>query len=223
MKAQEFRNIIQKPYVFHLHTRYTDGRLDAVDYFRFAQDNSVKTIIFTEHVRKELKYSFEEFTREVKETQKDFHDIDVIIGAEAKVLPGGDLDICEEVLNNIELIAFACHGFPDDKELYEDSFNKLFSDSRWKSYARVFVHPGRFLKSRGWLNDNHNLLSRLIDKAISEEVFVERNKPEKVPPENLLIPDEWKIIGFDIHTRKGLEDYKNFLNQPKNNGVTSES
>ncbi len=165
--------------------------------------------MFTEHVRRELKYSFADFVSEINECGKKYADVDFLIGAEAKVLPGGGLDIPENILDDISLIAFACHGFPDDAELWFNSFSKLFEAERWKKKHRVFVHPGRFLLKRNWLEQHTGLLEKLINKAISECVYIEQNMREMLPPPSIVLPSDKSITGFDIHRS---EDYEKVLN-----------
>ncbi len=164
--------------------------------------------MFTEHVRKELKYSFKDFAEEIKECGKKYPDVNYLIGAEAKVLTGGGLDIPEEILSDISLIAFACHGFPDDANLWFDSFSKLFEADRWKNKYRVYVHPGRFLQKRNWLEEHTSLLEKLIHKAIAEGVYVEQNKREMLPPSSIILPVDKSIVGFDIHRK---EDFQKVL------------
>lgn len=208
MKPEEFKALLGDRYLFHLHTRYTDGKLDAVDYFRFAAEHQVKSIFFTEHVRKELKYSFEEFVSEIRETEKKFPGISGYIGAEAKVLPGGDLDIDQKTFEQLDVLCFACHGFPDDVELYFESFRQLFSDDRWKSVPRVFVHPGRYLKKRDWLTENNTMrLHQLLEFAMEEGIFIEDNKREHLPPTIDKIPVSMQVVGYDIHHQVGLDNW----------------
>lgn len=209
MKA--FSEYLSERYLFHLHTYYTDGKLSVEDHFRFCDENGVKTLMFTEHVRKELKYSFSDFVSEIKECAKKYPVVNYLVGAEAKVLPGGGLDIPEEILNDISLIAFACHGFPDDVNLWFDSFSKLFEDERWKNHYRVYVHPGRFLQKRNWLEEHIPLLENLIQKAIAQGVYAEQNKREMLPPTSIILPAAQKIIGFDIHRKEDFEKVLNYF------------
>jgi putative hydrolase len=164
--------------------------------------------MFTEHIRKELKYAFKDFVADIKNSALKYPDVNYLIGAEAKVLPGGDLDIPDDILNDISLIAFACHGFPDDAQLWFNSFSKLFEDARWKNKYRVYVHPGRFLLKRNWLQQQTPLLEKLIQKAINEGVYIEQNKREMLPPASIILPPSQSIIGFDIHRN---EDYQKVL------------
>lgn len=208
MKQEEFRSITVERYLFHLHTRYTDGHLDAIDYFKFAEENNIKSIFFTEHVRRELRYSFEDFISEIRSVEAGFPGIKGFIGAEAKLLPGGGLDIDASTFELLDVLCFACHGFPDDIELYFESFRKLFADEQWKSKVRVFVHPGRYLLKRDWLTEeNKARLEELLLFAVENGVIIEDNKRENLPPNINAIPLNMRVIGYDIHHAKGLEHW----------------
>lgn len=206
MKLEEFRKLLEKPYLFHLHTRYTDGHLDVDDYFRFAKEHGVETIFFTEHVRRELKYDFSAFSSEIRAVEARYPGIRGIVGAEAKILPGGDLDINAKTFDEIELLCFACHGFPDDNTLYFESFHTLLSDERWKSKIRVFVHPGRYFKKRHIEDEQSwNSLEEMLEFGVGNGVFIEDNRREHLPKHPERIPDDFRIIGYDIHQPRDLE------------------
>lgn len=208
MKSDEFRKLLEEPYLFHLHTRYTDGQLDAIDYFRFAKEHGVKTLVFTEHVRRDLKYDFSAFVSEIRTIALDYPEVKAVIGAEAKILPEGELDISEETLKQIDVLCFACHGFPDDNALYLRSFRNLLTSGEWKDKIRVFVHPGRYLKRRR-IEDPEmwNALNELLLLGADNSVFIEENKRENLPPEIQVVPEEWRIVGYDIHHESGLENW----------------
>jgi putative hydrolase len=213
MRQEEFRKLLEQPYLFHLHTSITDGRLEIRDYFGFAKENGVKSIFFTEHVRRELKYDFREFAAAIRETAGEFEGIRGFVGAEAKLLPGGGLDISRDTFDQLDVLCFACHGFPDDHELYFDSFRKLFSDPQWKDVARTFVHPGRYLKKRQVTDPAlWERLDELLLFAVGEGVNIEDNKREMLPPDITVVPEDFRITGYDIHERSGLEKWKSALN-----------
>jgi histidinol phosphatase-like PHP family hydrolase len=207
---EEFKNAIKSEnYIFHIHTNYTDGKSSVIDYFEFAFKNNNKVIIFTEHVRKNLGYDFDGFVKEIKEANEFYPQISVFIGCEAKLLPGGDLDIPLEILANVDVICFACHSFPKDLELYKFSLRKLFLDDKWRNHIRVWVHPGRFLKKLQILDRNLYILQELIEFAISEGVFIEKNLREKLPPIEIIknIPNDNIILGYDAHSINELTNY----------------
>ncbi|OFZ65109.1 MAG: hypothetical protein A3D92_18360 [Bacteroidetes bacterium RIFCSPHIGHO2_02_FULL_44_7] len=206
MKLEEFRKLLEKPYLFHLHTRYTDGHLEVEDYFCFAQEHGVETIFFTEHVRRELKYDFSAFAAEIRVVATRYPGIRGVVGAEAKILPGGDLDIHSNTFDEIDVLCFACHGFPDDDVLYFDSFRKLLGDERWKSKIRVFVHPGRYLKKRHIEDaERWDKLEELLAFGMENGVFIEDNRREYLPKHPEKIPGASKVIGYDIHQPRDLE------------------
>jgi putative hydrolase len=210
MRQEEFRKRLEQPYLFHLHTVITDGKLNIRDYFEFAQKNGIKTIFFTEHVRRELEYDFREFSAAIRQTAGEYEEIRGVVGAEAKLLPGGGLDISRVTYAQLEVLCFACHGFPDDHELYFDSFSKLFSDPQWKDVARIFVHPGRYLRKRQVTDQKlWERLNELLLFAVSEGVNIEENKREMLPPDITIVPENVRVTGFDIHERTGLEKWKN--------------
>ena len=198
---EEFKNVLKSNYLFHFHTTYTDGKSTVKDYFDFAFRHNIDTLIFTEHVRKKLSYNFDYFLEDIERERFLHPTINVFVGVEAKLLPGGELDIPEKILGKIQLIGFACHSFPDNVQLYQKSFEKLFLDSTWKAYIRVWLHPGRFLKKRKLLKTHIEVLKRLAKFAEKEGVFIENNLKEQLPPPDVIsFCDKQKIIlGFDAH------------------------
>lgn len=203
-----FRKILKEgKYIFHIHTNYTDGMSSVVDYFEYAQKNGISNLIFTEHVRKELSYNFDDFFNDIKVAEKRFTNVEAIIGCEAKIIPGGELDIPQSILSKIEVICIACHSFPDDVGLYVETLEKIFKDKHLKDYVRVWVHPGRFFKKRNKLDENKNILEELISIALSKEVFIEQNLKEDLPPLNVLerVPYDKIVVGYDAHSVTDLE------------------
>lgn len=207
MSSEEFKDVLSKgKYIFHLHTNYTDGLNSVEDYFRYALGEEFKTIIFTEHVRKNLSYNFGAFINNINKIEK-MSTIKAIVGVEAKILPGGKLDISDNLLSMVEVICFACHSFHFDIELYKSSFINLFKDKKWKNHIRVWVHPGRFLKSYGASKEGLNILEELINIAVAEDIFIEKNLKEKLPPSVVLnnISPSNIIIGYDAHSIEEIE------------------
>ena len=106
---ERFENLLSRRYIFHLHTNYTDGLSSIEDYCLWASRNGCDTIVFTEHVRKELSYDFYSFLSDIENAKRKFPNMDIWVGVEAKILLDGELDISDEVLPKIEIICFACH------------------------------------------------------------------------------------------------------------------
>lgn len=204
--SKKFESLLKSRYIFHLHTNYTDGLNSVEEYCLWASRNGYSTIVFTEHVRKNLSYDFNCFLKDIQAAKGKFSNLDIWVGAEAKMLPGGRLDIPDEILPKIEIICFACHSFPKDVDLYKDSFKRLFLDTLWKNHIRVWVHPGYFLKRLGLIDDYLYLLDRLISSAIKEGVFIEYNLKYELPPMRIIknIPQSTLLRGLDAHSVESI-------------------
>ena len=197
-------------YLFHLHTNYTDGLNSIEDYFRYASKNKFETIVFTEHVRKKISYNFEDYFSEIRRTETKFENVNAIVGVESKIFPDGSIDIPESILPMIDLLCFACHSFPDDITLYEEAFKEVFVDAKWKSFIRVWVHPGRYLQRIGLTKHNTDIFHGLLNTAVGEGVFIENNLKQVVLLRNIIesIPSESLVVGHDAHSVSELEAHK---------------
>ena len=197
-------------YLFHLHTNYTDGLNSIEDYFRYASKNKFETIVFTEHVRKKISYNFEDYFSEIRRTETKFENVNAIVGVESKIFPDGSIDIPESILPMIDLLCFACHSFPDDITLYEEAFKEVFVDAKWKSFIRVWVHPGRYLQRIGLTKHNTDIFHGLLNTAVDEGVYIENNLKQVVLLRNIIesIPSESLVVGHDAHSVSELEAHK---------------
>ena len=198
---EKFENLLKANYLFHFHTDYTDGKSSLEDYFKFSLQNNIKTIIFCEHIKKDPSYKFDNFLNEIDSLKNFYNHIKVIIGVEAKILPEGKLDIDENILKKIDLIGFACHSFPNNLDLYKRSFMNLFNSHEFDRYIRVWIHPGRFLKQRNILEDNLWILRELMILANRNNIYIEKNLKEQLPPndEVIVLNKDKVIIGYDAH------------------------
>lgn len=88
-------------YLFHVHTDWTDGKSSLADYCVAAKKYGFQSIILAEHIRRDPTYNFWEFLQLVEEQQAS-HAIEIVVGMEAKVLPGGFLDIPDRVLSETD-------------------------------------------------------------------------------------------------------------------------
>lgn len=205
---EKFERLLKSKYIFHLHTNYTDGQSSIEEYCTWAANNGWDTLVFTEHVRKRLAYDFCSFLSDIENARQEFPKLTIWVGAEAKILPGGGLDIPDEILPKIQLICFACHSFPEDINLYKISFERLFSEDRWKSHVRVWVHPGYFLDRLGAMDKYLHVLNGLASFAISEGVFIEHNLRYKLPPEMIIgnVPRSKLVVGLDAHSVESVAE-----------------
>lgn len=204
----EFKDLLSDSnYLFHLHTNYTDGLNNIEDYFCYASKKKFKTIVFTEHVREKMTYKFDDFYNEIKEIENDFEAVNAFVGVESKILPSGSLDIPDSILPKIDILCFACHSFPDDINLYAEAFKKVFVDTKWKHFIRVWVHPGRFIQRIGLSRHNIDIFQSVINTAIDEGVFIEDNLKQKLLLRNIIdsIPSEMLVVGHDAHSVSELD------------------
>jgi histidinol phosphatase-like PHP family hydrolase len=149
-----------------------------------------------------MSYDFDNFLAQIENARQKFPNIGIWVGAEAKVLPNGRLDIPDDITREIEIICFACHSLQKNIPLYEELLKQVFSDIRWKEHVRVWVHPGNFLKRFELLDSHFSLLSELVSFAIAEGVFVEYNLRYDLPPVSITkrIPLLSLVKGLDAHS-----------------------
>ena len=208
---EKFKDLTSnESYLFHLHTNYTDGLNSIEDYFSYSSRNKIKTIVFTEHVRKKISYNFEDYFSEIRRTETKFENVNAIVGVESKIFPDGSIDIPDSILPMIDLLCFACHSFPDDITLYEEAFKEVFVDAKWKSFIRVWVHPGRYLQRIGLTKHNTDIFHGLLNTAVDEGVYIENNLKQVVLLRNIIesIPSESLVVGHDAHSVSELEAHK---------------
>ena len=202
---EEFKKTLKKKYLFHLHTNYTDGVSTVEDYCQWAQQNGYEVVIFTEHVRKKLTYSFEDYLIDINKAKQNFPNLKILNGVEVKILPGGDLDLSGKILDFCQILCFACHSFPKDNELFKDSLKKVCTDSRWKDYVRVWMHPS--ILSINSKIENDQLLKELIFFAIKEGVFIEYNLKYNTQTKHIVrdLQRSCIIQGLDAHSIQDLD------------------
>jgi len=213
---EEFREILQtKKYLFHFHTTYTDGKLTVEDYFAWAKNNNIEILIFCEHVRRKLNYSFKDFEMEIELNSKKYG-IPYILGVETKLLPGGELDINLDILQKVNLVGWGCHSFPKNLKLYQESIGELLFNIKHINKIFVWVHPGRFLIRNFKKINLHKFLNSFIDMFIEKNCFIEKNLRENLPPDEIISSllrknNNWVIYGVDAHSKEDLKRYENYM------------
>jgi putative hydrolase len=159
---------------WHIHTRYTDGNNDIMDYCRRAEEIGTPLVAFTEHVRKELEYSFDAFLSDIDDAKKEF-DLIILSGCEAKVLPDGSLDVDEQILKEVDYPVFAFHSFPPDLELYVECLKDVLKNK----YISTWAHPGTLSSSRIDLPEND--LEEIFRLMKLRDVLLEINRKYDLP------------------------------------------
>jgi len=203
----QFERVIQKGhYLFHIHTDWTDGKSTFADYCIAAKEIGFQSVILLEHVRKECSYDFRAFLQMVEE-QRAAHAMEILVGAEAKILPDGSLDISEIVLSNIQVLGIAEHSFQGDVHALVRALGQAFESYQGASFARVWVHPG--LKLLQWQPMSNRFFQEVMQLALEHEVYLELNLRHKLPPESFhsLIPSYKAVVGFDAHCVNEVKDF----------------
>lgn len=191
---------------WHIHTTYTDGKNTVDEYCRVNKEElNFPVMAFTEHVRKNLNYDFYRFITEVEEARQKY-DFTIVKGIETKILPGGELDVDQSILDSVDYVIIAFHKFPEDKELYLDSLSIALTHPKVSTWA----HPGHFLERKGMQLDRKEL-EHILKLVKQHNVLVEINPFYHTPLPTWIegikshkIPHVW---GGNIHS---LEDFRKY-------------
>jgi len=200
------RGLFVGRYAFHLHTTATDGHLTVADYVGFAQARRLDRLIFLEHVRREPTYDVDAFVAEVHR-EAAAAGVAASVGFEAKLLPGGALDIGEGALAHAEVVGLAEHGFPDDDALYWVSLDAALERCAALAPAQtvVWVHPGLYLRRRGRLEASWVAYRERVERALDLGVAVERNLRYGLAPDGAADDEAALVTGVDAHRWRDLE------------------
>ncbi len=195
---------------WHVHTSYTDGKNTVFEYCEKAEKLGLELIAFTEHVRKELSYNFEDFMSDIYSARDKF-DLIVLGGCEAKVLDlEGNLDVSEEVLRHCEVVLGVFHSFPfGTKADYLKALKHMLRNPN----VDIWAHPTLFAeKNKFELCDVE--IKRIIEECKNNRVLIEKNMRYNLPNErfmDILIGKKWNFtIGSDAHTTKELRNMASY-------------
>ncbi len=198
-------------YLFHLHTRFTDGQLSVKDHFDYASRSDVKAIIFLEHIRREPSYDVEEFVAQVEECANAYK-VQATVGFEAKLFPDGSLDISDKHLALARVIGLAEHSFPNDSDLLQAAFVKAVDTYRSlvPDKLAVWVHPGLWFKKRGLMPSNEPVYLSMLGYAQSAGMFIERNLRHGLITEQMMqnIMSNQIVIGADVHSLEAIKVWR---------------
>ncbi|HYG57694.1 MAG TPA: PHP domain-containing protein [Symbiobacteriaceae bacterium] len=195
-------------YLFHLHTTFTDGQASVQEYVELATRSQLDRLIFLEHIRAQPGYDVGQFIAEVRRCAAAFG-VPALVGFEAKVLPGGGLDIAEEHAGMAEVLGLAEHGFPGDRELWRSSVLRALETYAAKDGGRplVWVHPGLWLRKQGLLEAREREYLELLGIAQDLGVKVESNLRYGLVPGHLrdAVRPESLVFGADAHRLQDAE------------------
>lgn len=194
--------------LFHCHTHHTDGQPTVEDYVRYAAEHDLDRVIFLEHIRRAPSYDVAAFASEVRASGERYG-VPVTLGFEAKVLPGGGLDITNDDLALAEVIGIAEHGFPDDVDLWEQSLRVAFDRAGTLSIPAVWVHPGLRLRKWHRLDAERSRYEALLEAAQEAGLLIERNARYRLVPDEALplVRQNHLVQGIDAHRLADLEQF----------------
>lgn len=163
---------------FHVHTSYVDGAGTVAEYCQRAIQNGLKVIAFTEHVRRNLTYNFDDFLSDVFQAKSEFRDIKILSGCEAKVLnTDGELDVATEVVERCDLVIGVFHSFNHkDKESYLLALKAMLRNP----VVSIWGHPTLF-PNKNHLKLEDTEIESAIDICVRENILIERNLRYGIP------------------------------------------
>lgn len=185
----------------HVHTGYTDGKNTVREYCQKALHNELWAITFAEHVRKDLDYNFDDFLLDIEEAGREFPQLMVFSGCEAKVLnTEGELDVSEDVLRRCEIVIGVFHSFDyEGKQGYIVALKAMLKNPA----VDIWGHPGLFLRKHDITLEEGDL-DEIIDICVENDVLIERNLKYDVPDADFVRLAAGKgaqfVIGSDAHS-----------------------
>ena len=194
---------------WHCHTRYTDGRNTVLEMCRQAQENGLKLIAFTEHVRKDLSYDFDDLVNDVGRARKKYPGLKIVVGCEAKVLDEkGTLDVSQDVLDKCEIVLATFHSFPThEKKALESALRNTLK----RPEVDIWTHPITFFQKYPLCEKDVNEIIRICAK---NNVLIEDNiKPRYRSPRLIEMCRKLgakTVVGSDAH---GVEDLRVLNNE----------
>ena len=208
-----------KEYLFdgewHIHTNFTDGKNTILDYVEVASKLKIPLLAFTEHVRKDINYNYNDFLKEIDFAKKHFPNIILLSGFEAKVLPNGELDCPEDVYEKADYRIFAYHSFPKNLEIYVSSIEKIITNYNVDTWA----HPGLFFEKHKNLKLSEEQLTQIFELMDVHNILLEFNFKYSLPKTDWIsefqrISNKENIIyGLDAHSTDDLYRIRKIKNQ----------
>jgi DNA polymerase (family 10)/putative hydrolase len=188
---------------WHVHTSYTDGDNTVREYCQIAVKRKIPLLAFTEHVRRALDYDFGTFLDEIELARREFPKLEILSGCEAKLLPGGGMDVSKGVLRKVDYPILAEHSFPDDANLYLSALKKALKIPELNAWG----HPGLHLIATG-RSISECELKKVFGIMKRNKVLLELNEKYKLPLASWIKLAKKEgvtfVSGTDAHSKKEL-------------------
>ncbi|MFH1836254.1 MAG: PHP domain-containing protein [Methanobacteriota archaeon] len=184
---------------WHVHTNFTDGENTISELCESAEELGIKLIAFTEHVRRNLDYNFNELLSEVDSARKKFN-LKILVGCEAKVLDlDGNIDAPRKIIEKCDVVLSGFHSFP---EVSKKDYLKTLENLLKNPSVDVWAHPTLYSQRHG-IKLTKNEMESIINSCIENQVLIEENIKYNLPkPEFLALTKKLgakTVVGSDAH------------------------
>ena len=162
--------------VIHVHTRYSDGADSVSEMAEAARLRGFSYVAICDHSRFAAYAHGLDIDRvkaqheEIDKLNEGYEDFRIIKGIESDILPDGNLDYPEEILQSFDLIVASVHSVFN---MSEENMTSRIVKAIQNPYTTILGHPtGRLLLAR----DGYSVdITRIIDEAIAHNVAIEVN------------------------------------------------
>ncbi|QKS71996.1 DNA polymerase/3'-5' exonuclease PolX [Paenalkalicoccus suaedae] len=176
---QDVKDLVQLDDIngdLHMHTTWSDGAQSIEEMIERCQEKGYSFMAITDHSQylkvangltvERLKRQHEE----IRTLREQYNDIYVFTGIEMDILPNGDLDYEDEVLEHVDFVIASIHSsFQQDQETIMERLEKACRNP----HVAMIAHPtGRLIGRR----DGYDVdLDRLIELAKETNTILELN------------------------------------------------
>jgi len=201
--------------IFHIHTTYSDGNISLEQVCSYLKEMGFQYAGISEH-SKSAAYAgglkdndIDKYIEEIEKLNKKLSGFKIFKGIESDILPDGNLDYDDKILNKFDFIIAAIHS---NFNLSEEQMTNRIIKAIENKFTTMLAHPtGRLLLAR----DPYKVdIIRIINAAAENNVDIELN----ASPFRLDL--DWRMCKYakekgvkifinpDAHSLKNLNDYK---------------
>lgn len=193
---------------FHIHCNYNDhssADLTIENVIKRSEDLKLRTIAFTEHVRKTSNWT-EKYLAEI-DSLNHRRSVKIIKGFEAKILPDGTIDCPDRYLNNDYFIIASFHT-KFDKEKWLELLYKAIQNPYVNVIGHIAPEPTFSLTDQE--------IKNIGEQIVLHNKIIELNAKYKRPPVKFIeIFKELNVkfhLGSDAHSLVEIGNFDKILN-----------
>ena len=175
---------------YHVHSSYNDhsaSDLTVKNALDRAAEIGLKTLAFTEHVRKSSPW-IPQYVQEIKNLRESSK-TNVIIGVEAKILSDGSID-CLEEYSGTHLIIASFHNAYSDKKKWMNALVKAIENPHVNIIGHLAPEPSFELDGRE--------IDFIASRIVRHEKIVEINAKYHRPPKDWILTFRNKGVRFHL-------------------------